>query len=99
MSLIDDLVNLGEEDGAAPPSVKPRVVVVDDDELVLMALRVVLRGDFDVRCFSDPAEGAAAGAASGVAAVILDIKMPIHDGFWVFRKIRERSPDVPIVFN
>jgi DNA-binding NarL/FixJ family response regulator len=33
------------------------------------------------------------------SAVILDIRMPTHDGFWACEHIRERFPDVPIIFH
>ena len=78
---------------------KPKVVIVDDDPLVLMALRVILSKTYDVQCLNDAVSGVAAAAEDDVALVILDVKMPEYDGFWAFRKIRENGSDVPIIFN
>ena len=33
------------------------------------------------------------------SVVILDIKMPDRDGFWTYKEIRKRDPDMPIIFN
>lgn len=78
---------------------KPVIVLIDDDETILIALKLMFKRHFNVRCFSDPVEGAVAAGAPGVAVVITDIKMPVHDGFWVFSKIRERDNQVPVIFN
>ena len=31
--------------------------------------------------------------------IVLDIRMPDHDGFWVFHQVRKFNEDVPVVFN
>jgi DNA-binding NtrC family response regulator len=82
---------------SAPPE-KLKIVVIDDDVAILSSIKVVLKKKFNVLCFSDPEAGATEAAAPGVALVILDMKMPIKDGIWVFHKIRERS-QVPIIIN
>jgi len=33
------------------------------------------------------------------SCVILDVRMPRHDGFWVCKHIRKKAPDVPIIFH
>lgn len=85
------------DDPLAPK--KPIVVVVDDDEHVLAALGTVLRRHYDVRCFTDPVQGAQEAGKLEVSVAILDIMMPVHDGFWVFEQIRQRNPHIPIIFN
>ena len=32
-------------------------------------------------------------------AVLLDVRMPKHNGFWVYEQIRKEYKDVPIIFN
>lgn len=76
------------------------MVIIDDDEMILDAMRVILGGrSFKVACYSDPEKGASAAVADGVAAVVVDVRMPVHDGFWVFRQIRAAAPHLPIIFN
>jgi DNA-binding NtrC family response regulator len=76
-----------------------KVVIIDDDESVLSSIKVVLSKRFSVVCCSDPETGAQLASGPDVAVVIIDIKMPVRDGFWVFKKIRETSTQVPIIFN
>jgi DNA-binding NarL/FixJ family response regulator len=91
------LGNQGPQEDAGAS--KPRVVIIDDDVGVLRSLAVVLKKSYDVMCFSDPAEGAAAAAAADVAVAVVDIRMPVFDGFWVFRQIRKTNSNVAIIFN
>jgi DNA-binding NtrC family response regulator len=76
-----------------------KVVVIDDDESVLSAIKVILSKRYRVVCSSDPETGAQLASAPDVGVVIVDIKMPVRDGFWVFKKIRETRTRVPIIFN
>lgn len=78
---------------------REKVVVIDDDQTVLTALNLVLRGRYEVICHTDPVAGVTAASMPGVAAVVVDVKMPGKDGFWVFQQIRQRRPQVPIIFN
>jgi DNA-binding response OmpR family regulator len=78
---------------------KPKVVIVDDDSMILSALKVTLQRRYDVQCFQTAEEGVTAALKPGVAVVILDLKMPEHDGFWACRQIREAGSKVPIIFN
>jgi len=44
-------------------------------------------------------EGIKAVIERNPVAVVSDIRMPGHDGFWVLRKIRDIPSDVPVIFN
>jgi len=73
---------------------KPRVLLVDDEENVLQAYSRVLRGKFEV----DTALGGAAAlecmAAKGpYAAIVSDMRMPGMDGVHLLSEVWELYPD------
>ena len=75
------------------------IYLVDDDRNVLRSLRVVLARFYDVEV-SEDAESAVAGiAAKKPDVVVVDVKMPGHDGLWVFREVRKFNQEVPIILN
>ena len=82
---------------AAAP--RPKIVIVDDDEGVLKSLRVVLRNEYDVVLCSNSIDAASVVKAARPDAVVLDIRMPVKDGFMVFQEIRQFDALVPIIFN
>jgi DNA-binding NtrC family response regulator len=73
------------------------IVVVDDDVLVRSSLETVLKDKYDVRSCSNGLEGVRS-VDEHTSCVILDVRMPTHDGFWVCKHLRRRAPDVPIIF-
>lgn len=91
---------LGEPRGGAGPRAqkRPAVLVVDDDLFVLKALRRVLSVFYDVTTATSAIE-ALDVISEAHAAVVLDIRMPTHDGFWACDRIRERFPEVPVIFH
>lgn len=85
----------------SPKPIKPErrsVLVVDDDPHVLKVLRRVLSFFYEVTAVTSALDALAAISPSH-SVVILDIRMPIHDGFWACDRIRERFPDVPVIFH
>lgn len=77
----------------------PLVIVVDDDEAVLRSLRTALQGKYILRTCDKPAGGVVDVRTYDPELVLLDIRMPEHDGFWVFSEIRKFNSRVPIIFN
>ena len=78
----------------------PRVLVVDDEQQILRALRTSLRGaGYDVET-ADTAEGALAAAAMRPPeAVILDLVLPDGTGTDVCRELRTWSSAPVIVLS
>jgi FixJ family two-component response regulator len=77
---------------------KGTVVVVDDEESVRLSLTALLESvGLTVRSFARPADVLQAPLARP-GCVVLDIRMPGMSGLEVFERLRERFPDVPIVF-
>ena len=76
---------------------RQRVLVCDDEDQILRALRVLLRdAGFDVIPASTAAEALDAAALSPPDAAIVDLVLPDGDGVDVTRKLREWS-EMPIV--
>jgi DNA-binding NtrC family response regulator len=77
---------------------KPRIVIIDDDPSVVATLEMALGEDYDVVAAGDAATGVSL-VDDGIAAVVLDVKMEGHDGFWACEQIQSRCPFVPVIFH
>jgi DNA-binding NtrC family response regulator len=79
------------------PSPPPRLLVIDDDESILHALRALLgRAGCEVSTCADPVEGLARAREPGLELVLTDVQMPHLSGMEVLRELRSRQggPDV-----
>lgn len=78
-----------------------RILVVDDDEMVLMALEELLKPEgYEVHAFSSGTEALKKLDENGFDLLMMDVIMPEMDGFELCRRIRqkEKYKEVPIVF-
>jgi len=85
--------------GPGELAAKLRVLLADDDPLVLAGLRTILSAADDLVIVGEAADGAAAVAAAGErrpAVVLMDIRMPGVDGIAATSQITSR-PDPPQV--
>ena len=77
-----------------------RVVLVDDEAMVRVGLRMVLTAEPDIEVVGEAADG---GAAVGVVAqtapdvVLMDVRMPEVDGIEGARRVLAQSPEVKVV--
>ncbi|MFQ5915405.1 MAG: sigma-54 dependent transcriptional regulator [Nitrospinota bacterium] len=104
----EELLQRAAEDLGLPDSDAPsaeatvkdnaRVMVVDDDPGMRRALADVLEEQYDLLICPDGI-AAAENISDHVDAVILDIKMAGMDGLQTLAALRERAPDVPVLFN
>ena len=75
------------------------VMVVDDDEIVRTSVsRMLEQEDYRIVGCAD-GRVAVAEASAETMCVVLDIKMSPVDGFWTYRKLRDRWSQVPIIFH
>jgi DNA-binding NarL/FixJ family response regulator len=77
-----------------------RVCLVDDQTLVRHGIRSLLglAGDIEVVAEAgDGAEGVAMVAEHRPDVVLLDLRMPRHDGMWALGELRARGLDVPVL--
>ncbi len=75
-----------------------RILFIDDDragrEVALFNLR---KAGYEVTAASDGQEGLDAFAAGSFDLVVTDVKMPGISGIEVLRRVRGKSPDVPVL--
>jgi CheY-like chemotaxis protein len=75
-----------------------RILVVDDDPMVCMAIEVLLqRHNFDVVVTDGGEAGLRALDRGGIDLMIVDIFMPHMRGFESIRIFHERAPAIPLV--
>jgi excisionase family DNA binding protein len=76
----------------------PRVLVVDDDELVRAWLRdVLIAHGFEVDAVADGAAGLDRLARTACDLAIVDLRMPGMDGLSVIRQLRARGAAMPVI--
>jgi DNA-binding NtrC family response regulator len=81
-----------------PPSPPRKILLIDDDELVRLALCEILENaGFQVRTARSGQEGLAAFDVDTPHVVITDIVMPDCDGLEVIMSIREQAPATRII--
>ena len=74
------------------------VLVVDDDTSILDTVTAILSGEgYEVVSAASGQEALAAVARKQPLVILLDMRMPIMDGWAVARALRERGISVPIV--
>ncbi len=76
---------------------KGRILLVDDEEIVLRSCQRILGGEYDVDVARDGLEALAKVNESDYDVLVLDIKMPKMDGIEVLRRVKEARPDVDII--
>ncbi|CAB4362894.1 MAG: response regulator [Actinobacteria bacterium] len=76
-----------------------RLVVVEDDESIRELLAAGLRfAGYDVRTVADGGAALDLLAAQDADLVVLDVNLPVIDGFEVCRRLRAAGDDVPVIF-
>jgi len=81
----------------APPS-PPRVLIVDDEPNIRTTLgRALDLEGFAVSAAEDAASGVAAAEAEQPDLVLLDLRLPDHDGLWVLERVTAMEPAPTVV--
>lgn len=74
------------------------ILIIDDDVDILRMLKLALTGNgFDVTMAASGLDGLRRAYEIHPDAIILDVMMPMHDGFEICRRLREMT-EVPIIF-
>jgi DNA-binding response OmpR family regulator len=80
-------------------SSKPKILLVEDDTNLGFLLRVFLETNgFDVQLYRDGISALNGFTSSKFDFCILDVMMPLMDGFTLAEKIRIQNKTVPVVF-
>jgi two-component system, OmpR family, response regulator len=76
-----------------------RLLLVEDDPNLGTLLADYLRAKgFEVELRTDGVQGSKACEEGGFDLLLLDVMMPLKDGFTLAREVRERDDQVPIIF-
>ena len=79
-------------------NVRPVVLLVEDDFSLLDLFRRTLeRAGFEVITATHGVTALSLFGENAIALVVTDILLPHMDGFTLIRKLRDESPDVPII--
>ena len=75
-----------------------KILVIDDEPVVLTSCRKVLEEDgFDAYLVPSADEALKAMKKEVFDLLLVDVKMPKHDGIYLMQKVKEKWPDVPII--
>jgi DNA-binding NtrC family response regulator len=75
-----------------------KVLVVDDEPIVLKSCRLVLEAEgWEVISAASVEEALAVLESTTPHLLLIDVKMPVHDGMYLMRKVKERNPSIPII--
>lgn len=75
-----------------------KILIADDDPHIRELMSLYLRNEgFEVAEADNGEDALALVAAAGVQLVILDIMMPLMDGWELCREIRKRDADLPLL--
>ncbi len=78
---------------------KIKILLVEDDtNLGFLLLEFLESNGFDVKLYRDGISGLNGFRSSSFDFCILDVMMPLMDGFTLAEKIREQNKTVPIIF-
>ena len=80
------------------PSRAMRVLVIDDDEMVIDALKAILqRAGCSVVGISDSVEGLVAAVETGFDVAVVDINMPNVTGMELLKEVKAKRPETEVV--
>lgn len=79
---------------------KPKILLVEDDEIVAIVTAEALSPEYDVRHVDNGQAALAALSQEIPDLVLLDVDMPAMSGYEVCRKLRQipKMADLPVIF-
>ena len=89
-----------DHDSPMNDAAKPRILIVEDDPDLRRILKLqLLSNDFNVVEAENGAEGFAATQVDRPDCIILDLMMPVMDGFGFLKRVRSliNLKDVPVI--
>lgn len=76
---------------------RPRLLVAEDNPSNFKLVEVLLRRDYELVHAWDGRQVVDMFAEVHPDLVLMDINMPVMDGYDALRLIRERAPDIPVI--
>lgn len=75
-----------------------KILVIDDEPVVLNSCRKVLEQDgFDVCLVASADEALELLKVESFDLLLVDVKMPKHDGIYLMQMVKEQRSDIPII--
>jgi len=75
-----------------------KILVVDDDAIVIKSCRRILEAEgFEVMTVPGADEALENVKRYDFDLLLMDVKMPKHDGIFLMREIKKNWPDMPII--
>jgi DNA-binding NtrC family response regulator len=75
-----------------------KILVVDDENIVLSSCRLVLEAENFEVLLAESVEQALNIIMKEIPGLLLiDVKMPAHDGMYLMEKVNEKWPGIPII--
>ena len=75
-----------------------KILVVDDEDIVLESCQAIFELEgFEVMLVPSADKALEAMKNYNFALLLVDVKMPKHDGIYLMQKIKEKWPNVPII--
>ncbi len=73
------------------------ILIVEDIELNIDLLTQILEGDYNLLVAKDGAQGVALAEQNKPDLILMDISLPVMDGYEATRRIRTTFPSMPII--
>ncbi|HEX6035377.1 MAG TPA: response regulator [Anaerolineales bacterium] len=73
------------------------ILIVEDIELNIDLLTQILEEDYNILTARDGAEGVTLTKQNKPDLVLMDISLPVMDGYEATRKIRQTFPSLPVI--
>ncbi|MEH7122196.1 sigma-54 dependent transcriptional regulator [Bacillus sp. JJ1773] len=76
---------------------KPRVLVIDDEQAICTSLSFALEDDYSVMSTTDPEKGILMAEKEPVDIILLDLRIGRYNGMDVLQKIKQKAPKVTVI--
>ena len=73
------------------------ILIVEDTELNIDLLTQLLEDDYNLLVAKDGGQGVNMAVEKNPDLILMDISLPVLDGYQATRKIREALPSIPII--
>ncbi len=73
------------------------ILVIEDIDLNIDLLTQILEDDYNLIVARDGAQGVVMAEQNTPDLILMDISLPIMDGYDATRKIRKNNPSIPII--
>ena len=97
MPSFEDMLN-GFDSRESSDSKKSSILVIDDDKSIQRGLKRYFSNTYDVITADSGTEGIGLLSRVPVHCILLDIKMKGMNGFDAYPKLKEKAPEIPIIF-